>query len=161
MTRSGYVCHDFEDAEHAGVVDTADLPLLVRECCGTTRREQLAAFINGLLSATTRTRCVSMDEPMADALAAFRAFNYEGIYLRPASLEQARRVIEMLRALVDHITANPELLPDNPDMSDTDTTRIAAVAYVGGMTDRFACRSAVRLLNWSMERLPEGLDLRP
>ena len=159
--RIAYVCHDFEDAEHAGVVGVADLPLLVRECCGMTRREQLAAFINGLLSTTTRTGRVSMDEPMADALAAFRAFNYEGIYLRPASQEQARRVIGMLRALVDHITANPELLPDDPDMSGTDTTRIAAVAYVGGMTDRFACRSAVRLLDWPTEHLPEGLDLRP
>ena len=67
--RIAYVCHDFEDAEHAGVVGAADLPLLVKERCGTTRREQLAAFINGLLSATSRTGRVSMEEPMAEALA--------------------------------------------------------------------------------------------
>ena len=145
--RIAYVCHDFEDAEHAGVVGAADLPLLVRERCGTTRREQLAALINGLLSATSRTGRVSMDEPMAEALAAFRSFNYEDIYLRPASVEQAGRVIDMLRALVDHITSNPRCLPDDADMSGADATRIAAVGYVGGMTDRFACRSAVRLLD--------------
>jgi len=46
-------------------------------------------------------------------------------------------------------------------MSGADATRIAAVGYVGGMTDRFACRSAVRLLDWPIERLPAGLDLRP
>ena len=159
--RIAYVCHDFEDAEHAGVVGAADLPLLVRERCGTTRREQLAAFINGLLSATSRTGRVSMEEPMAEALAAFRAFNYEDIYLRPASVEQARRVIDMLRALVDHISANPQHLPDDADMSGSDATRIATVGYVGGMTDRFACRSAVRLLGWPVDRLPAGLDLRP
>ncbi|MDP7550182.1 MAG: HD domain-containing protein [Acidimicrobiales bacterium] len=159
--RIAYVCHDFEDAEHAGVVGAADLPLLVRERCGTTRREQLAALINGLLSATSRTGRVSMDEPMAEALAAFRAFNYEDIYLRPASVEQAGRVIDMLRALVDHITSNPRCLPGDADMSGTDATRIAAVGYVGGMTDRFACRSAMRLLDWPLERLPAGLDLRP
>jgi len=159
--RIAYVCHDFEDAEHAGVVEAYQLPLLVRERCGSTRREQLAALIHGLLSGTTRTGRVSMDEPVAEALAAFRTFNYEDIYLRPASLEQARRVIDMLRALVDHITANPQNLPDDADMSGTDATRIATVGYVGGMTDRFACRSAVRLLGWPAERLPVGLDLRP
>lgn len=159
--RIAYVCHDFEDAEHAGVVEADQLPLLVRERCGSTRREQLAALIHGLLSGTTRTGRVSMDEPVAEALAAFRTFNYEDIYLRPASLEQARRVIDMLRALVDHITANPQNLPADADMSGTDATRIATVGYVGGMTDRFACRSAVRLLGWPAERLPVGLDLRP
>ena len=159
--RIAYVCHDFEDAKHAGLVKVGDLPLLVRERCGTTRREQLAAFINGLLSATTRTGRVSMEEPVAEALAAFRAFNYEDIYLRPASVEQARRVIEMLRALVDHITVNPQHLPDDADMSGADATRVFAVGYVGGMTDRFACRSAIRLLGWPADRLPAGLDLRP
>ena len=159
--RIAYVCHDFEDAEHAGVVGAADLPLLVKERCGTTRREQLAAFINGLLSATSRTGRVSMEEPMAEALAAFRAFNYEDIYLRPASVEQGQRVIDMLRALVDHISANPQHLPDDADMSGANSTRIATVGYVGGMTDRFSCRSAVRLLGWPVDRLPAGLDLRP
>ena len=30
---------------------------------------------------------------------------------------------------------------------------------VGGMADRYACRSATRLLGWSAERLPAGLDV--
>ena len=33
-----------------------------------------------------------------------------------------------------------------------------AVAYVGGMTDRFACRQAVALLGWDTARLPQGID---
>jgi dGTPase len=33
-----------------------------------------------------------------------------------------------------------------------------SVAYVAGMTDRFACRSAVTLLNWPEEQLPSGID---
>jgi len=36
---------------------------------------------------------------------------------------------------------------------------LAAVRYVGGMTDRFACRAGVRLLDWDKERLPNGLDV--
>ncbi len=32
----------------------------------------------------------------------------------------------------------------------------AAVGYVAGMTDRFACRQAVALLGWDPAKLPEG-----
>jgi dGTPase len=34
----------------------------------------------------------------------------------------------------------------------------AAVAYVGGMTDRFACRQGVALLDWPLDQLPQGID---
>ncbi|MDP4834886.1 MAG: hypothetical protein NWR33_03540, partial [Ilumatobacteraceae bacterium] len=34
-----------------------------------------------------------------------------------------------------------------------------AVTYVGGMTDRFACRQGVALLNYAPERLPRGIDV--
>ena len=47
--RIAYVCHDFEDAVHTGIVDPADLPAVVRERCGTARREQLSAFIDGVV----------------------------------------------------------------------------------------------------------------
>ena len=33
-----------------------------------------------------------------------------------------------------------------------------AVAYVGGMTDRFACRQGTALLGWDASRLPQGID---
>ena len=33
-----------------------------------------------------------------------------------------------------------------------------AVAYVGGMTDRFACRQGAALLGWEQSRLPQGID---
>ena len=51
-----------------------------------------------------------MTEPAADALAAFRQFNFERIYLRPASLRQAERVIGLLRGLVDSYVDVPSRL---------------------------------------------------
>ena len=44
---------------------------------------------------------------MAEALAEFRAANYDRVYMRPASLAQAQAVIAMLRALVEHFTDRP------------------------------------------------------
>tara|TARA_B100000315_G_C14455571_1_gene531237 strand:- start:718 stop:1023 length:306 start_codon:yes stop_codon:yes gene_type:complete len=97
-----------------------------------------------------------MDDETADALAAFRNFDYEQIYLRPDSVRQAALVVEMLQALVEHLLASPGDLPaELQDPGDSD--RLAVVNYVAGMTDRFACRSAVRLLGWNEERLPTGV----
>jgi dGTPase len=34
----------------------------------------------------------------------------------------------------------------------------SAVAYVGGMTDRYACRQGIALLDWPVDQLPKGID---
>ena len=151
--RIAYVCHDFEDAASARIVEADELPRIVAERCGTRRGPQLGTFINAIIDTVGETGVVGMDARHAEALAAFRAFNYERIYLRDASREQADRVVAMLRALVEHYAAHPELVEDQPG-----GPLERAVAYVAGMTDRFACRSAVELLGWPAERLPTGID---
>ena len=166
--RIAYVCHDFEDAVHVGIVSPDDLPELVRGRCGDTRRSQLGAFIGAVVDATTTSGTIGMAEPMAEALAAFRRFNYENIYMRPESVAQANLVIDVLRNLVEYYADLPEPLP--LDGFDT-VSRIGrppgspealweAVTYVGGMTDRYAFSHAVELLGWDRSRLPLGIDLR-
>ncbi|MDH2904657.1 MAG: HD domain-containing protein [Actinomycetota bacterium] len=159
--RIAYVCHDFEDAASAGLVSFDDLPALVRERCGASRRQQLGTFINAMIATTRATGVIGMDARHAEALAAFRAYNYEAIYMRDASRLQAQRVVGMLRALVEHYAAHPELLPEGETARDLATSSAAlasAVGYVAGMTDRFACRSAVALLAWPIDQLPNGID---
>src|SRR5213080_3761076 len=71
--RIAYVCHDFEDACHVGIVDPGALPASVRSRCGGSRGGQLGAFIGGVLEATAATGEVGMTEELALALAEFRA----------------------------------------------------------------------------------------
>lgn len=157
--RIAYVCHDFEDAVATGVVTAEQLPALVRDRCGTVRREQLGAFIYGMIDAAEQTGRIGMTAHQAEALAAFRKFNYENIYLRPESRDQAGAVISLLRALVEHYAARPHDLPDSNEFDAGSADAVhAAVAYVGGMTDRFACRQGIALLGWSVDRLPKGID---
>ncbi|MDY7106345.1 MAG: HD domain-containing protein [Actinomycetota bacterium] len=161
--RIAYVCHDFEDAVSAGVVSPDDLPPLVRDRCGTTRRSQLAAFIVAVCDAVEATGRIGMLEPMAEALGAFRRFNYEEIYLRPASVEQGESVVKLLRTLVEAYGSEPSLLPPERNAAtlapgSTEALR-AAVTYVGGMTDRFACAQAVQHLGYDRDALPRGIDL--
>ena len=141
--RIAYVCHDFEDACAAGIVSQADLPAIVVERCGRARREQLSAFILAVVDAITTTGRIGMHRDMADALAAFRAFNYERIYLREASRVQGALVVDVLRALVDHFAPERGVH--------------GAVTYVAGMTDRFAFSTAVKSLGWDPARLPTSI----
>jgi dGTPase len=160
--RIAYVCHDFEDAAHAGIVSAAQLPAAVRERCGERRSRQLHAFIDAVVEAVHATGTVAMTEPIAEALAEFRRFNYEHIYMRPASLAQSESVIRVLRALVEHYGANPSRLPrvaatDGRLGPGSDDAFREAVTYVGGMTDRYAFGEATRLLGWRPDDLPVGI----
>ncbi|HEX2039596.1 MAG TPA: HD domain-containing protein [Acidimicrobiales bacterium] len=152
--RIAYVCHDFEDAVRAGIVAVHDLPLEVADVVGVRRSAQLHAFITALVDTIAQTGRVAMRRAEADALAAFREFNFERIYLRPEAVRQAEAVIELLRALTEWYTAHPSAVGD-PD-AHLDPTA-AAVRYVSGMTDRFAFRTAVEHLGWDPSKLPRGV----
>ncbi len=160
--RIAYVCHDFEDAVNAGVVRTDELPESVRDSCGSSRRTQLAAFIGSMIDATDETGMVGMNADTAEALAAFRGFNYERIYLRPESQQQARLVVEVLRGLVDYLTEHPERLPVRLFDQQIDREQAvarAAVAWVAGMTDRYAFTFAKEWLGMDQSVLPRGVDI--
>jgi dGTPase len=157
--RIAYCAHDLEDAVHAGILTLDDLPADVAEVAGRTRREQLGTFVRAVARTVATHGEVGMDPATAGALAALRAFNYERIYVREASLAQSRAVVEVLRALVEHYAARPELLAGRQLVSSGDALR-DAVTYVAGMTDRYAFDTAVALLEWDPARLPQGIDPR-
>ena len=152
--RIAYVCHDFEDAVAAGIATVEDLPPEVAKRCGTRRSEQLGTFLTAMVEAAATSGVVGMTADAAEALGVFRRFNYEAVYLRPASREQATAVIDLLRALVEWYVEHPGAIPDDVGGDPART----AVTYVAGMTDRFACEQAVRLLGWDRARLPLGID---
>jgi len=170
--RIAYVCHDFEDAVHVGIVSPEQLPPLVRERCGDRRSRQLHTFIADVVATVRGTGSVGMSNDLAEALAAFRRFNYEHIYMRPASLAQSAGVIRVLQALVEHHADHPygkdqpnETPPTTSAGGSSDIPIVAgsaaalerAVTYVGGMTDRYAFDQARLLLGWSSADLPKGI----
>jgi dGTPase len=168
--RIAYVCHDFEDAVAAGIVSADMLPDVVAERCGRDRSTQLGTFVRAVITATATTGRIGMYPDDAEALGAFRRFNYEHVYLRPASRRQADSVITLLTALVEFYADRPHVVPAPTaravigtdadvaqlDAGGADAVRVA-VAYVAGMTDRFACRQALTHLDWDPAELPVGI----
>jgi dGTPase len=162
--RIAYVCHDFEDAVAAGIVGADMLPALVAGRCGTSRSSQLGTFIRAMITATRSTGRIGMTADIAEALAVFRQFNYDHVYLRPASRLQAEAVISLLRALVEHYADRPYAIAQQHeevlrvDAGSAEALRVA-VAYVAGMTDRFACQQGLSQLNWDPAKLPHGIGI--
>jgi dGTPase len=158
--RIAYVCHDLEDAVASNIVSLDALPDDLSGLVGRHRREQLTHFITALVNGSLNHSRIGMAAESADALGRLRRFNYEKIYLRADCQTQNHAVIDLLRSLVEHYAAHPHLLADAPDAAAGGPEQLhAAVAYVGGMTDRFACDQAQRLLGWPSDRLPKGIDV--
>ncbi|NDI01145.1 MAG: HD domain-containing protein [Actinobacteria bacterium] len=153
-----------KDAVAAGIVTPSMLPDIVASRCGTARSQQLGTFVRAMLSATEQSGRIGMTADIAEALSEFRGFNYDNIYLRPASTRQAQSVISMLQALVEHFTAHTYLIPvevllNSGPTGNDDESLFAAVSWVSGMTDRYACGQAVELLGWQQDQLPAGIDV--
>jgi dGTPase len=158
--RCAYCAHDLEDAIHAGIVSAEEIPTSITSLAGTTRAQQLRTFIGALVSCARGSGTVGMVPEIAGALAQLRDFNYRRIYTRAESVSQGRAVVDVLRALVEHFASRPDDLPSRPAVVPSSDEAIrTAVAYVDGMTDRFAFSTAVRLLGWPEERLPAGIDI--
>lgn len=173
--RIAYVCHDMEDAVHVGIVSADMLPEVVKQRCGVRRSRQLGAFIDGVVEAVRSTGRIGITEPLAEALHEFRAFNYEHIYMRPASMHQSESVIRVLQALVEYHADRPnartphsspdgrsesgaggEPRGDGIEPGSPEALR-AAVTWVAGMTDRYAFAEARRDLGWHSRDLPRGI----
>ncbi len=157
--RIAYVCHDFEDAVAAGIVNPGDLPSEVTDVVGVHRSRQLGHFIDAMLETIADTGSVALRSAEAEALAAFRAFNYQRIYLRPEAVHQAQRVIRLLRSLTDWFTEHPRDIGTDTTpalVAGSPEALTAAVRYVSGMTDRFALDLAVEHLGWDPNALPRG-----
>ena len=153
--RIAYVCHDFEDAVSAGIVAPGDLPAEVVQVVGGDRRTQLHGFITAMVQTIADTGTVALRPAEAAALQAFRAFNYERIYLRPEAVAQADQAARLISGLAEYYVEHPEALPDaGPLTPGSKEAAAEAVRYVSGMTDRFAHRAALDLLGWNEAMLP-------
>jgi dGTPase len=95
----------------------------------------------------------------AAALAALAAFNYERIYVRPASLAQSVRSSRCFAHLVEYYSEHPEQIPDELQIERrSERSRTRRCDIRGGMTDRYAFDMASVTSDWSPERLPRGID---
>jgi dGTPase len=159
--RIAYVCHDFEDAVSAGIIGPSELPHDVVSLAGATRGRQLDYFISDIVTSSATHGMVCASAEAGRVLSAFRQFNYDRIYNREESRAQAKAVIALLREMIDRFLADPSSLPPDThhEVAASPEPERAVVAYVAGMTDRFAVAEYERVTGRIVSDLP-GIDLR-
>ena len=149
--RIGYLSHDALDAARAGVIRTPDLPARAVGVFGRPGSQMVGAMIDavvaGSLSPGNAAGAVTMDREALEAMHELREFMFARVYASDVAAGQKKDVaIGVIRRLVDHHLAHPELIPAS--YRDTEADELTQVVdYVSGMTDRFALATHDRLLD--------------
>jgi dGTPase len=148
--RIGYLSHDALDAVRAGVLRVADLPSRARSVFGDPGSAMVGAMIDavveGSLSPANTAGAVVMAPDALEAMHELRVFMFERVYESDTAAGQKNVAIDVIRRLVDHHLAHPELIPAS--YRDNEADRVTQVVdYVTGMTDRFALATHDRLFD--------------
>jgi dGTPase len=148
--RIGYLSHDALDAVRAGVLRVGDLPARARNVFGEPGSAMVGAMIEavveGSLSPANTAGAVVMTSDALEAMHELRVFMFERVYESDTAAGQKNLAIDVIRRLVDHHLAHPELLPAS--YRDTEADAVTQVVdYVTGMTDRFALATHDRLFD--------------
>jgi dGTPase len=148
--RIAYLSHDALDAVRAGVLRVDDLPRRAREVFGEPGSEMVGSMIDAVLAGSLSTAnaagAVVMAAGPLEAMHELRAFMFERVYASETAAGQKHVAIDVIRRLVDHLLAHPELIPASyRDTAADPVTQV--VDYVSGMTDRFALAMHDRLFD--------------
>jgi len=148
--RIGYLSHDALDAIRAGVLRVEDLPARARKVFGEPGSDMVGTMIDavvvGSVSPDNTAGAVVMAPGPLEAMHELRAFMFERVYNSETAAGQKHVAIEVIRRLVDHHLAHPELIPAS--YRDTEADAVTQVVdYVSGMTDRFALNMHDRLFD--------------
>ena len=146
--RIGYLSHDALDAVRAGVLRPTDLPARTRAVFGEPGSQMVGAMIDAVVegSLVPGTAQVVMAAEPLEAMHELRAFMFERVYESETAAGQKHVAVDVIRRLVDHHLAHPELLPAS--YRDTRADEVTQVVdYVSGMTDRFALNTHDRLFD--------------
>ena len=148
--RIGYLSHDALDAVRAGVLRVGDLPARTRTVFGDPGSAMVGSMIDavveGSLSPANTGGAVVMAPDALEAMAELRAFMFARVYESDTAAGQKNVAIDVIRRLVDHHLAHPELIPAS--YRDTEADAVTQVVdYVTGMTDRFALATHDRLFD--------------
>jgi len=148
--RIGYLSHDALDAVRAGVLRVRDLPERAHAVFGEPGSamvgSMIEAVVDGSLSPANTAGAVVMAPDALEAMHELRAFMFQRVYASETAAGQKHVAIDVIRRLVDHHLAHPELIPAT--YRDTEADPVTQVVdYVSGMTDRFALATHDRLFD--------------
>lgn len=135
--RIAYLCHDFDDAQAAGLLTVQDLPEVVRLRFGETHSRMITAMVTDLIKHSFGREVITMSPEGDETLLLFREFMFRRVYLSPALIPDRQRGYQVVKMLYSHYMEHPEEIPAERRMlAATDSQ--AAVDFISELTDNQA-----------------------
>lgn len=135
--RIAYLCHDFDDAEAAGLLTAKDLPDRVRRRFGETHSEMITAMVTDLIHGALDSQAMRMSPEGDETLLEFREFMFRRVYLSPSLVPDRERGYKVVQMLYTYFMEHPQELPAERRLLAADDSQ-AAVDYISGLTDNHA-----------------------
>jgi dGTPase len=132
VDRVAYINHDIDDAIRYGLLAEDDLPRDEIAVLGSTGASRIDTLVHDLVETSAEAGDIAQSGEIGAAMLSLRAFMFEHVYLGPATRPEHERARLTVRTILEHLEARGE----PPDET---------VAFVAGMTDRFALAYAERL----------------
>ena len=126
--RIAYLCHDFDDAEAAGLLTARDLPDAVRRRFGETHSDMITAMVTDLIQSALDSRALHMSPEGDETLLTFREFMFRRVYLSPALVPDRERGYNVVQMLYKYYMDHPEAIPAEWRLLADDDSQ-AAVDY--------------------------------
>jgi dGTPase len=132
VDRVAYINHDIDDAIRYGILAEHELPRDEIELLGATGSARIDTLVRDLVDASEQAADIRQSDEIGVALLSLRSFMFERIYLGEHARGEHARAYRAIGRIFEHLVARG----DEPD---------AIVAFVSGMTDRFALHYAETL----------------
>jgi dGTPase len=125
VDRVAYINHDIDDAIRYGILAAADLPREEIELLGPSGSRRIDTLVHDLVETSERAGDIRQSDEIGEAMLSLRAFMFERVYLGPHARGEHERAHAVVRRIFESLARRGE----EPD---------AIVAFIAGMTDRFA-----------------------
>ncbi len=135
--RIAYLCHDFDDAQRAGMLDVKDLPLEVRQHFGTTPSQLITAMVMDMVESSMDQDRISMSKQMEDTMNLFRRFMFEKVYMAPDLIPDRNKGAYVVKHLFGYFMEHPDQMEETAHVNGFYSTQ-DVVDYVAGLTDNYA-----------------------
>lgn len=135
--RIAYLCHDFDDAQRAGMLDVKDLPLEVRQHFGTTPSQLITAMVMDMVESSMDQDRISMSKQTEDTMNIFRRFMFEKVYMAPDLIPDRNKGAYVVKHLFGYFMEHPDQMEETAHINGFYSTQ-DVVDYVAGLTDNYA-----------------------
>ena len=165
-----YLGRDFEDASRLGIVNSDDLPEIVKNRLGTTNSKIITALVTDLIQGADEEKGIGFSDYVFEAVESFSEFNYQNIYrskIMNGYTEYFSRLINLIIDYLEKLYSSfgleeegyleernmlaagfyshmKEMYPVYMEKEGSDKRMI--MDYVAGMTDNFCLDCANEIL---------------